>query len=298
MAVDWGTSSFRAYLLGPGGGVEDSVSADLGILRVPGGDFGGALEARVGRWLARVPDAEILLSGMIGSRQGWAEAPYMPCPVGLRDLASGLTEVTTPSGRSAWIVPGVSHTEAAGVPDVMRGEETQLVGAMAEEEGRRVFVLPGTHSKWAVVEDARIVSFATHMTGELFAVLAGHSILGALMEEGDDDPEAFALGRQRAEGAGGLPHHLFGVRTLGLFGRLSGRGARSYLSGLLIGHEVRAERETARSAGSVGVIGSSELARRYSDALSATGVEARLVSPDAAATGLHRIAVARERAPA
>jgi 2-dehydro-3-deoxygalactonokinase len=293
VAVDWGTSSFRAYLLDAHGAVEDAVTADLGILRVSGGDFGRALEAQVGPWLRRLPDAEVLLAGMIGSRQGWAEAPYVPCPAGLDELASGLARVTTPTGREAWIVPGVCHNGSDGVPDVMRGEETQLVGAMGDADaGRRVFVLPGTHSKWAVVEDGRIESFATHMTGELFAVLGEHSILGALMEPGDD-PDAFAQGLERAAAPGGLSHHLFGVRALGLFGALSATGARSYLSGLLIGHEVLAARETALSAPSVGVIGGSDLARRYRDALTATGVEAALVSPDVAARGLHRVALAR-----
>jgi 2-dehydro-3-deoxygalactonokinase len=244
-----------------------------------------------------------VLSGMIGSRQGWVEAPYLAWPVGIEDLARALTPVTTATGRDVRIVPGVKWIGRDGVPDVMRGEETQIFGALQPPEaGRRVFVLPGTHSKWVVTEDGRIERFATYMTGEVFAVLSGHSILGALMDDGDgDDPDAFTLGVERARAPGGLLHHLFGVRTLGLFGDLPPSGLRSYLSGLLIGHEaIAAAGEAAGFEGGVRVIASERLGRLYARALGALGLEATVTSGAVAAHGLWRIAAmkTRQEAPA
>jgi 2-dehydro-3-deoxygalactonokinase len=274
------------------GKVEDQISADLGILRVSRSGFDAALEAQLRPWLSLWPDARILLSGMIGSRQGWAEAPYLECPVGLDDLARALTAVRSREGRIVRIVPGVRWTGPDGIPDVMRGEETQVFGALEEARtARSLFVLPGTHSKWVVVADGRIESFATHMTGEVFAVLRAHSILGALMEEGPDDPDAFRLGVERAGASGGLLHHLFDVRTLGLFGGIPAGGLASYLSGLLIGHEaVAATGSAAGCEGPARLIGSERLTRLYATALGVLGMEATVPSGASAARGLFRIA--------
>jgi 2-dehydro-3-deoxygalactonokinase len=295
IGVDWGTSSFRAYLMDSSGTVEDQRSADLGILRVPESDFEAAFEAQLRPWLDAWPDAPVVMSGMIGSRQGWAEAPYVECPVGIEDLARGMTVLTTRTGRQVSIVPGVKWSGRDGVPDVMRGEETQVFGALEPaSQGRQLFVLPGTHSKWAEVEEGRIESFATHMTGEVFAVLSEHSILGTLMERTGDDSDAFLLGVERAGTAGGLLHHLFGVRTLGLFGDVPASGLRSYLSGLLIGHEaIAAAGEAARVDGGVRVIASEALAELYSRALAALGTRATVTSGAVTARGLSRIAAMR-----
>ncbi len=145
-------------------------------------------------------------------------------------------------GRALWFVPGLDCHAEAGVPDVMRGEETQLVGlAGVLAGGRHLVCLPGTHSKWAWLEDGRIVDFATVMTGELYAVLRTHSLLGRLMSDDGHafDAGAFALGIDRSGEPGGLAHQLFGTRTLALFDRLPGEAAGSYLPGLLIGDEIR-----------------------------------------------------------
>jgi 2-dehydro-3-deoxygalactonokinase len=295
IGVDWGTSSFRAYLIGPGGTVEDEVGADLGIVRVERSRFENVLEEHVGPWLERRPDAPIVLSGMIGSRQGWVEAPYLECPAGLEDVARSLTRVETAGGRDAWVVPGVRWRDEDGVPDVMRGEETQIFGALEPAApGRRLFILPGTHSKWAVIEKGRIERFATYMTGEVFAVLSRHSLLGALMDHTADDPDAFRLGVERARAPGGLLHHLFGARTLGLFGDVPPSGLRSYLSGVLIGHEaIAAAGEAAGFEGGACVIGSPRLSRLYAVALEALGLEATVAGGAVAAQGLWRVAAMR-----
>lgn len=285
IAVDWGTSSLRAHRLGPDGKVLEKREAPLGILQIQGGDFAAALESQAGDWEA-AGETTILMSGMIGSRQGWSEASYVECPAGAADLARRLHPVAW-RGKTLRIVPGLVD-RSGGVPDVMRGEETQLVGALpALGPGRHTICLPGTHSKWVRVEDGRIAGFRTHMTGEVFAVLKQHSILGRLMSEGPDDDAAFGAGVDRAREAGGLLHHLFGARTRGLFDELPAASLSSYLSGLLIGHELAAE--DARTA-TVHVLGAPHLARRYLQALERLGRSAAALDPDAAAAGLFRIA--------
>ncbi len=242
IAVDWGTSSFRAYRLGSDGEVQEKREAPLGILQLKGAHFAGALESQVGDWEA-AGEATILMSGMIGSRQGWAEAPYVECPAGAADLAKRLHPVEW-RGKTLWIVPGLVD-RTRGVPDVMRGEETQLIGVLpALGSGRHTICLPGTHSKWVRIEAGRIAGFRTHMTGEVFAVLRQHSILGRLMSDGPDDDGAFEAGLARATEAGGLLHHLFGTRTRGLFDELAATSLSSYLSGIVIGHELMAESTT------------------------------------------------------
>jgi 2-dehydro-3-deoxygalactonokinase len=280
LAIDWGTSSFRAYRVVEGV-VREKRAAPLGILQVAGGDFAGALEGQVGDWLA-AGERPVAMSGMIGSRQGWVEAPYVECPAGADDLAARLCPVRW-AEREAWIVPGlVDHS--GGVPDVMRGEETQLIGALGElGPGSHLVCLPGTHSKWARIADGRIAGFRTHMTGEVFGVLKAHSILGRLMAEGGEDEGAFDEGLARARETGGLLHHLFGARTRGLLGGLPAAALSSYLSGLLIGHELAAEADGAQA---VHLIGAPRLTGLYARALGRLGKIAHVLDPDAAVAGL------------
>ena len=286
IAVDWGTSSFRAYRLAADGTILDTVASPRGILSVTDGRFDAVLRDEVGPWL----DAErlMLLSGMIGSRQGWREAPYVPCPAGEPEIRQALVRLDFDWPGQTWLAPGVD-CRAHGVPDVMRGEEVQILGALgALEDGTGLICLPGTHSKWVRVEGGRIVAFQTHMTGESFAILRQHSILGRLMpaanDEADPDDRAFAAGLARAQTEGGLLHHLFGVRSLGLMGDLPAAGLPAYLSGLLIGHELAA---TVAISGPVHLIGNETLTRRYSQALTLSGRLAMPMAPDRAAAGLH-----------
>ncbi len=280
IAVDWGTSSFRAYRLDRQGRILESRFADKGILVVPPGP--AVLEEQLGDWVDDVP---IVMSGMVGSRQGWVEAPYVPCPAGFAEIAGALKEVKW-NARRAWIVPGLSCRDASGVHDVMRGEEVQVLGA--EQEG--LICLPGTHSKWVEVERGRIVRFSTHMTGEVYAVLKQHSILGRMMEQGKPDAGAFAEGVKRSGEAGGLLHHLFGVRTRGLMGELDPAASASYLSGILIGHELR-----AFGVQRVSLLGAPELTALYAQAAEALGIETRTLDPAAAVRSLYRLGVMLRR---
>ncbi len=289
IALDWGTTSLRAALMAPDGKVLDRVASGDGIMAAAGRSFPDIFTAVAGPWLSRHPGIPALASGMIGSRQGWVEAPYARCPAGLAELAHGLAWVQAGETRLG-IVPGLSWEET----DVMRGEETQIVGALAglAEAGGEggVFVLPGTHSKWAVVEGGQVVAFRTFMTGELFAVLRQNSILGRLMPDDATafDEAAFTGGCRRAAG-GAILHALFSARTEGLFGRRGGDALPSYLSGLLVGEEVR-EALALMPAEAVYLVGSSALAAPYGAALALHGVAHTVVDADAAFAGLHAVA--------
>jgi 2-dehydro-3-deoxygalactonokinase len=287
IGLDWGTTSCRAYLIGADGAVLARIADGPGILRVENGAFGAAFDAMVGHWDTKLP---VILSGMIGSRQGWREAAYLQCPAGERQVVTALAPVEH-AGREIKVVPGLS-TENDGMPDVMRGEETQILGALVlsgREDG--LFLLPGTHSKWVEVSGGHIMSFRTFMTGEVFGALKDHTILARLMRDGASDAEAFARGvREGAalDSAGALLNRVFATRTYGLMDRLADTALADYLSGLLIGAEVAAATKRTRDA--ITIIASAALAARYGDALRLLGHEIALAPEDCAAAGHWRIA--------
>jgi 2-dehydro-3-deoxygalactonokinase len=292
IGIDWGTTSFRAYRIDGGGAVIETREAPAGILSVRDGDFEGVLTREIGAWLEAEPDLPLIASGMITSRQGWLEVPYVPCPAGDAVIAGAL--MRHPDRTMLHLVPGLSLLGADGVPDVIRGEETQIVGAIGDQPGRHLLVLPGTHSKWALVEDGVITWFATFMTGEVFAVLKEHSILGRLMQGEVEDHPAFERGLAYARtGRGGLLKRLFSARTLGLFDLLPESGIASYLSGLLIGSEIEealACLDAPPGDGEIRVIGGSKLAWRYGGALAARDLRVRPAHDDASARGQFLIA--------
>lgn len=285
IGVDWGTTSCRAYSIGADGAVLERVTDGPGILKVENGAFGAALDSMTAGW-GRLP---VILSGMVGSRQGWVEAPYARCPAGADDIVKALARVDH-AGRAISLVPGLA-TENDAMPDVMRGEETQILGALAmarRESG--LFLLPGTHSKWAEVADGRIVSFRTFMTGEIFGALKDHTILGRLMRAGGS-PDGFARGvREGAAlgGAGALLNRVFATRTYGLMDKLSDTALADYLSGLLIGAEVAEAARQTKDA--VTIVASPALAQRYTDALRLLGHTSTLAPPDCVAAGQWRLA--------
>jgi 2-dehydro-3-deoxygalactonokinase len=295
IGVDWGTTSFRAFRVAKDGAIRDRRAGPRGILNVPDGRFGDTLRDEIGPWLAG-GEEHVLLSGMIGSRQGWKEAPYLPCPAGPAALANALIDIGFDWAKVK-LVPGLSCVDESGVAEVMRGEETQVMGIPALLRNGGIACLPGTHSKWVRVEAGRIVGFTTHMTGEAFAALRGHTILGRMMRDGPADGAPFEAGLARSAEPGGLLHHLFGVRALGLANRLEEAEAPAYLSGILIGHEVRSALTRASSAGPhpaagavVQVIGAPELTALYARAIAACGGYAERHDGEAAARGLALVA--------
>lgn len=286
LAVDWGTSSLRGALLDPQGRVLDERAFARGILTVPPGGFPAVFETCFGDW-SKGPDPLCLIAGMAGSQQGWMQTPYCPCPAGFGEIALQLTWIQ--AGRMA-IVPGIC-CEDNGVPDVMRGEETQVFGAL-QLIGLQdaLLVLPGTHSKWVTVQGGKIRHFGTFMTGEFYALLRQHSILARTLPDNDGewDPAAFDQGVALALRGGGLLQTAFSVRTLALFERMPGTALPSYLSGLVIGDEIRAQPLVANTR--VILIGSDALTQRYERALLQRAVTVQRVGAEATWRGLWALA--------
>lgn len=296
IALDWGTSALRGWLISPAGAVLERRADARGIMAIKDGGFDAVFREFTAAWRAACPGLPALASGMIGSRQGWLEAPYAPCPAGFGDLVERCVLAGMPDAALR-IVPGLSWCAPDGMVDVMRGEETQIFGALGDTASDGLFILPGTHSKWVAVDAGRVVAFSTWMTGELFAVLRGHSILGRLMPaDGVTPADEGAFGAGVAEGIDGgreLTHRLFGVRTRGLFGTLAPTAAPEFLSGLLIGAEIggaRARGGVGAGAGTAILIGEVTLCDRYAKALAMAGVTARTAHPDVTPRGLWRLA--------
>lgn len=288
VGVDWGTSSLRVARLDAQGSAIEQREFPRGILTVPTGGFEQVFDEACGDWMRG--DTLALVCGMAGSRQGWKEALYAPCPAGLQDIASQLTWIE-PSCIA--IVPGLT-CETDGAPDVMRGEETKAFGVL-ELLGAQdaTIVMPGTHCKWTRVRAGRIESFATFMTGEFYAVLRQHSIFARTMpaDDGELDESAFLQGVQHAMRTGNLLHAAFSARTVSLFERIAAAAAPSYLSGLLIGEELRA----AVRGEPVVLVGADKLTRRYALAMKHEGIPFRALGQEATWLGLHAIAQERIR---
>ena len=294
VAVDWGTSSLRIARMDTQGRVLEERSSANGILNVPGGDFAAVFLAGCSDWV-RADGTFCLMSGMVGSRQGWLEAPYCACPAGFADVAGALAWLTpAPGGARAAVVPGLS-CEHDGVPDVMRGEEVQVFGALQVLDLQdATLVLPGTHSKWVTVRGQQIHGFSTFMTGEFYSLLRQHSILSRtlLPEEDALDEAAFDRGVAQALAGGSLLSTAFSVRTLSLMDRMPAQALPSYLSGLVIGEELRAR---APDGDKVVVVGAPALAARYERALAQLGIPTRRVGSEATWRGLWTIAQTLER---
>ncbi|VXC41712.1 2-dehydro-3-deoxygalactonokinase [Burkholderia sp. 8Y] len=302
IALDWGTTSLRAYLLGDDATALDTRASSAGIMKLPAGGFDEAFEDTCGAWLDAHPHLPVIAAGMIGSAQGWIEAPYVDAPADADALVAGIATVTAARGVTVRVVPGV--LERGTLPNVMRGEETQIVGALSADAslaapGGALIGLPGTHAKWVFVDEGRIERFYTFMTGETFGALRDHTILGRTMQHGAaSDAAAFLRGVDTARDAGhpGVLATIFSTRTLGLTGQLTPEQQPDYLSGLLIGHELRGLNEVlARNASSLAgrtlrLIGNDALCDRYRAALARFDCHDAQTVAHATEHGLYRIA--------
>lgn len=273
-AADWGTTNLRAYAVGADGAILARAELEKGVNAIPREAFAPVFQAVLGAWLTASPQTPVVICGMAGSRQGWVETPYAPCPAGLGDVAALAVQVEMAHPGGVFILPGLSARDAQGAPDVMRGEETQIFGA-AGVAGDGLYCLPGTHSKWAQVRDGRIARFTTYMTGEIYGLLARMSLLSRTMGDGDFDAAAFAAGARDGRAGAPLLHQAFSTRARALIDNWSGEAQRDYLSGLLIGAEIAAA--LPGDASEVTVIASSGLTSLYQDALGACGVTARAI---------------------
>ena len=291
MALDWGSSSLRGALIAPDGAVLEERSFARGILTVDKGGFPAVFETCFGAWMQ--PGTLCLTAGMAGSQQGWLEAPYCPCPADFGDIAGQLAWVDHKGPGRIAIVPGLS-IEHEGVPDVMRGEETQIFGALQllgmTEALKVTLALPGTHSKWVTVNSNRVTDFSSWMTGEFYALLRQQSILARTLpaQEPELDAAAFDQGVRHALRSNGLLHTAFSVRTLSLFKRMTSDALPSYLSGLVIGEELKSQK--LQRGERVIVMGAEALTARYEQALAHLGVSVLRADSSATWCGLRAIA--------
>ena len=287
IGIDWGSTHVRAFRFDDAGAVIETRHSDRGSATLRQSDYEEAARALLDGWLTGKSD-RIVICGMAGSRDGWLEASYLACPTSLIGLSQALA---TPSSTvPALIVPGLYAQDANGVHDVMRGEETQILGAMQSEDAW--FILPGTHSKWVDVQDGVIQRFSTYMTGDFYKLLTSHSVLQRTLDaNGAFDADAFASGAARGLQGEALTKTVFAVRAQALFNELGLAAAASYLSGLLIGAEI-ADGLTMSGARRFVVIGAKDIAGLYLKALSLADVTdvAVIDGETAAARGLWRIA--------
>lgn len=314
IGVDWGSSSLRAYLFDATGQLLDQRESDQGITRVPRRNekdqpFEQTLLEVIKDW--QQPDMTVLLSGMITSRNGWIETPYLPCPARPADLYQQAISATL-EGLQLRFLPGVcqspvpatkgksngSSAITTGVmpdvmPDVMRGEELQLL-AIAEETGADLLVLPGTHSKWAQLDTGAITAFRTIPTGELFEVLLNHSLIGGLALADDWSETHFLQGVASGHQSNAFLGQLFSCRSSVLLETQSPAQARSWLSGLLIGRELQ-EGMALFSTGekAVRLIGNQKLCGLYQRAFAHLDIPATVEQRDAAQLGYQRILQSR-----
>ncbi|MEN5311004.1 2-dehydro-3-deoxygalactonokinase [Pseudomonas koreensis] len=315
IALDWGTTSLRAYKLAAGAVVLEQRALSSGIMQLPktprvinGGEcadgFELAFEDACGDWLDVQPDLPVIACGMVGSAQGWREAAYCETPANVAHLGNSLQTLVSLRGKRVHIVPGV--IQRSRLPNVMRGEETQVLGVLqnlpAGAGDDLLIGLPGSHSKWVEVVDGCITHFDTFMTGEVFAVLSEHSILGRTQQQGAAfDGQAFDRGVQvalSADGELGVLSTLFSARTLGLTNELAPTAQADYLSGLMIGHELAAlatvqrRRRNNTNLPSIILIGNAQLCARYSRALDACGFDPVTLAEQATERGLWQLALA------
>lgn len=296
IVVDWGTTSFRAFLLSAAGAIIDSRETDDGIQTCAGTGFEAILMDRIGPWTTAHGALPVIALGMITSRNGWIEVPYVACPAALGDLARGTRRATLPNGAPLVFLAGLTDPAREPFPDVMRGEETQVLGFGLARAA--TLVLPGTHSKWARVAEGRIAGFQTFVTGEVYALLSKHSFIarGATRAGAAPDWPAFDRGVATVVSgdarANAFLSLIFAARTGMLAGSLKSEEILDYVSGLLIGHEFH----EAMAAGwlgagdEIGIVGNDGLNARYARTAMAFGLAVRDGGEEAAIRGALLIA--------
>lgn len=275
IAVDWGTTHLRAYAMGPAGVCAEATSADgMGALNRDG--YEPALLRLVEPWLGAGRVTPVIACGMAGSRQGWYEAPYRSVPCAPLDAGQLIAVPTRDPRLAVRLVPGLKQAQPA---DVMRGEETQIAGALALMPGfDGVLCLPGTHSKWVHVSAGEVVSFQTFMTGELFALLSTQSVLRhGMADDGWEDAAFDAALSETLSRPERIGTRLFALRAEGLIAGLSAAAAKARLSGLLIGLELAGSRACWLGQ-PIAIIGADRLSALYARALAAQGASSRLLS--------------------
>jgi 2-dehydro-3-deoxygalactonokinase len=299
--LDWGTTNFRAFLVKSDGSIIDEKEGDRGIQSVAKGEHERVVSEALASWRAEYGPLDILAAGMIGSRNGWIEMPYVPTPAAAADLAAACRTIELAEGDRLTFLPGLTDPTAFPFPDVMRGEETQLVGFGLMRD--MIVVLPGTHAKWAEIRNGRIERFRTFVTGEIYTTLANHSFLSKVATaERDHATAAFAKGvalaQEECARAGGLLTRLFAVRTGWLAGTTTPDEMKSRLSGLIVGWEFVEARAGGwfKEGDTIAVVGDDDLVEVYERVATAFGLELAPAPADAAIRGA--LAISGSRLPA
>lgn len=284
--VDWGTTSLSAVLVGEGGEELDYLETANGISSVGKGEHEATLMDALAPWFSYHGALPVAALGMVTSRNGWVEVAYVPCPAGPAELASGTVRRSLPNGSELFFLPGLSDPVRQPFPDVMRGEETQILGHGLGEDA--TLIIPGTHSKWARVKAGRIDGFQTFVTGEIFNLLINHSFIArGSTQPTVDDPEAYRWGIKEAKQSAAMLSLMFSARTGGLAGKLSPAQLRSYVQGLVIGQEFRQAREAGwyEEGDQAAVVGNDGLNDLYLVAAEVFGLRTSLGADDALTKG-------------
>lgn len=284
--VDWGTTSLRATLVTQNGEVLDHLETQQGISVIAQGQHESVLLETLQPWLAAYGALPIAALGMITSRNGWVEVDYVCCPAGLEELSRGTVTKTLPNSSRLVFLAGLTDPAGKPFPDVMRGEETQIVGLGLERS--QTVILPGTHSKWARVAAGRIANFQTFVTGEIFALLMSHSFIArGATQPSVEDAAAFRRGLEEAAKTGAMLSLLFSARTGGLAKQISADELRSYVSGLVIGQEFRQASEEGwfKAGDEVAIVGNDGLNALYGVAAATFGLGVKEASGSEAING-------------
>ncbi|MGR5076377.1 2-dehydro-3-deoxygalactonokinase [Photobacterium swingsii] len=275
IAVDWGTTNFRAFLMSDTGECLDKIQQAKGLLSVAQDQFPQVFDELISRWNGIYGHLPVIMAGMVGSQQGWREVPYVHAPASAQDLANHIHSVDLLSGNKAKIVSGVRCVNAFGNPEVMRGEEIQLIGLGEIIKCDFNAILFGTHSKNAYWCDGKIENYSTVMTGELYSLLVNHSILGKSLPEQEFNKDAFIKGVEVGN-KHPLNHVLFSARTFKLFEDVQDSNIHAYISGVLIGHEFILSNRLNK----LYLVGSQKLASNYALALEHLNIEFDVIDGD------------------
>ena len=284
ICVDWGATNLRAYAVGNDGTVTERVENNQG-LRSNVQNYPEYLKALIHGWIDDSRPVNVLLSGMVGSQTGWQDVPHIPAPASSSALAAKAKLMTQINNCPIWIIPGVKGVGISGLPDVLRGEETQFFGAQrlcAQQHTQQpdIWCFPGTHNKW-IYSGKNIDHFSTSMVGEFFELIQQHSLLAQSLEKSvSENHPAFIRGIENSRKAGGLLHHLFSVRSLQITGSQEKSDSSEYLSGLIIGHDIGAQ--LSKSGQHVGIVSSQSLAHKYQVALEWLGHSSVIIGSQAA----------------
>ncbi len=280
--ADWGSTNIRAFLFIDGKKQEERQSKE-GVTTVRGPDCQGAFDRLTQDWFDKYGPMQSIIAGMVGSVNGWVDAPYLDCPVDLNDLSSKLTPVDHPKGHQIRIIPGICMRDPDNY-NVIRGEETQLAGAVRSAPSR-VYLMPGTHCKWVMCNGTKVESFRTAMTGELHSILMDNSLVGAGAGEQKTSLEAFKKGLDLGFTENNIVPRLFEVRAARILGGIAPEHTKEHLSGLLMGSEIASMQKIFKfnkEDGPIVIIGTPFFIERYSLALQAAGIECSGLDGDSA----------------